>query len=113
MEFKEAMRIWKRICNPQDDCGHCPLGGRGCPCEMTPSCIDMAKFEAILAKWAAEHPEKTIADDFFEKFPKAPRDDTNNPYICAKDCGYSKPPYCERIPFKCAKCWCRPLEEVE
>ena len=110
MEFKEAMRIWKRICNPQDDCEHCPLG-RGCPCEMTPICIDMAKFEAILAKWAAEHPEKTIADDFFEKFPKAPRDDTNNPYPCAKDCGYSKPPYCERVPFNCDNCWRRPLEE--
>ena len=110
MEFKEAMRIWKRICNPQDDCEHCPLG-RGCPCEMTPICIDMAKFEAILAKWAAEHLEKTIADDFFEKFPNAPRDDANNPYPCAKDCGYSKPPYCERVPVNCDKCWRRPLEE--
>ena len=112
MEFKEAMRIWKRICNPQDDCEHCPLG-RGCPCEMTPICIDMAKFEAILAKWAEDHPEKTIADDFFEKFPKAPRDDKNTPYTCAKDCGYSKPPYCERVPFNCDNCWRRPLEEVE
>ena len=112
MEFKEAMRIWKRICNPQDDCEHCPLG-RGCPCEMTPICIDMAKFEAILAKWEDEHPEKTIADDFFEKHPNAPRDDANNPYPCAKDCGYSKPPYCERVPFNCDNCWRRPLEEVE
>ena len=112
MEFKEAMRIWKRICNPQDDCEHCPLG-RGCPCEMTPICIDMAKFEAILAKWEDEHPEKTIADDFFEKHPNAPRDDKNTPYTCAKDCGYSKPPYCERVPFNCDNCWRRPLEEVE
>ena len=45
--------------------------------------------------------------------PNAPRDDANNPYPCAKDCGYSKPPYCERTPIKCDNCWRRPLEEVE
>ena len=99
MEFKQAMRIWKRMCKMQNICQE----GAGEHAE---------EIEAILAKWAEEHPEKTIADDFFEKFPNAPRDDANNPYPCAKDCGYSKPPYCEHIP-NCVECWRRPLEEAE
>ena len=112
MEFKEAMRIWKRMCKCQGGCD-------GCPAETVNVCetpegyeeSQIERFSVNLAKWAAEHPEKTIADDFFEKFPNAPRDDANNPYPCAKDCGYSKPPYCERTPIKCDNCWRRPLEE--
>ena len=113
MEFMEAMRIWKRMCESNGQCEHCPI-----PAYDATLCRAWVMMHAdhandILAKWAEEHPEKTIADDFFEKFPKAPRDDTNNPYPCAKDCGYSKPPYCERVPFNCDNCWRRPLEEVE
>ena len=114
MEFEEAMRIWKRMCTGFTTCEKCPLylfdKDVHCKCTM---CYCPDEAEAILAKWAEEHPEKTIADDFFEKFPKAPRDDKNTPYTCAKDCGYSKPPYCERVPFNCDNCWRRPLEEVE
>lgn len=112
MEFKQAMQVIKRICAARDGCEKCELE-LNCPFATVPSDHDYDKAEAVLAKWAEEHPEKTIADDFFEKFPKAPRDDKNTPYTCAKDCGYSKPPYCERVPFNCDKCWRRPLEEVE
>lgn len=112
MEFKEAMRIWKRMCEVIKECDDCPMSVKGA-CLSSADMQDGSIMEAILAKWAEENPEKTIADDFFEKFPKAPRDDTNNPYPCAKDCGYSKPPYCERVPFSCDNCWRRPLEEVE
>lgn len=109
MEFKEAMRVLHHICGAHDECQRCPI--HIVCCEGISERPEEA--EAILAKWAEEHPEKTIADDFFEKFPKAPRDDTNNPYPCAKDCGYSKPPYCKRVPVNCDSCWRRPLEEVE
>ena len=109
MEFKEAMRIFSRICNEREMCDGCVLENK---CIVLTEC-DYAEAEVILAKWAEEHPEKTIADDFYEKFPNAPRADTNNPYPCAKDCGYSKPPYCERTPFSCSECWRRLLEVVE
>lgn len=114
MEFKQAMRIWKRMCTGFTTCEKCPLYlfDKDVHCKWT-MCYCPDEAEAILAKWAEEHPEKTIADDFFEKHPNAPRDDANDPYPCAKDCGYSKPPYCERIPFRCNNCWRRPLEEVE
>ena len=109
MEFKQAMRIFNRICKEREMCEGCVLENK---CIVLKDC-DYAEAEAILAKWAAEHPERTIADDFFQKHPKAPRDDTNVPYPCAKDCGYSKPPYCENTPIGCDECWRRPLEEVE
>ena len=109
MEFKEAARIWNRMCNKAYSCNNCLLRYQ---CIMNKD-FDPDHAEAILAKWAEGHPEKTIADDFFEKHPKAPRNDKNTPYLCAKDCGYSKPPYCEHIPFNCSNCWRRPLEEVE
>ena len=109
MEFKQAMRIFSRICKEREMCDGCVLENR---CIVLKEC-DYSTAEAILTKWAEEHPERTIADDFFEKHPNAPRDGANDPYPCAKDCGYSKPPYCERIPFRCNNCWRRPLEEVE
>jgi hypothetical protein len=115
MEFKEAMRIWKRMCESIED-GSCS----GCPLKEVSDGIcriwaggHPAPAEAILAKWAEEHPEKTIADDFFERCPNATKDDMKIPYVCAKHVGYSAPTYCERIPQRCAECWRRPLEEVE
>jgi hypothetical protein len=110
MEFKEAMRTLKRICVARDDCEKCELESN-CPFDTVPSDLDFDKAEAILAKWAAEHPERTIADDFFEKFPNAPRNRMDFPYPCAKDCGFPKPPYCDNKAGICYECWRRPLEE--
>lgn len=109
MEFKQAMRVIKRICTARDDCEKCELK-LNCPFVTAPSDHDYDKAEAILAKWAAEHPEKTIADDFFEKHPKAKRGDNGEPKACAESCGYVK---CEPGAMPCAECWRRPLEEVE
>ena len=108
MEFKEAMRILKRMC-AEVECISCPLR-RLCSSNIKEH---PEEAEAILAKWAEEHPEKTIMDDFFEKHPKAMRDGNGIPHACAKHCGYHAPTYCERIPQRCAECWRRPLEEVE
>ena len=112
MEFKQAMRVIKRICSLQDGCEKCELN-LNCPFITIPSELDYDKAEVVLAKWAAEHPEKTIADDFFERCPNAMKDDMKIPHACAKHCGYPAPAYCERVPQRCAECWRRPLSEVE
>ena len=109
MEFKQAMRIINRICKEREMCDGCVLENK---C-IAPEECDYSTVEAILAKWAEEHPEKTIADDFFERCPNAMRDDMKIPRACAKHCGYHAPTYCERIPQRCTECWRRPLEEVE
>lgn len=115
MEFKEAMRIWKRMCGANSECnGHCVLydccPGGGMPLEYI-ECSSVNKIEAILAKWAEKHPEKTRLDDFFEKHPKAKRSDDGTPTPCAEDCGYVDK--CNPGEMSCADCWRRPLEEVE
>ena len=110
MEFKEAMRIWKKMCKKHDRCSGCPMWGKveECPDMLWDTETDV---EAILAKWEDEHPEKTIADDFFEKHPKAKKSDDGTPAPCAKDCGYIDK--CSLGEMSCADCWRRPLEEVE
>ena len=106
MEFKQAMRIFNRICKEREMCEGCVLENK---CIVLKEC-DCSAAESILAKWAAEHPEKTIADDFYEKHPRAPRDDNGNPKPCAEEVGYIK-----ECPdgVSCHDCWRRPLEEVE
>ena len=110
MEFKQAMRVIKRICTARDGCEKCELE-LNCPFVTVPSAHDYDKAEAILAKWAEEHSERTIADDFFEKHPKAKKSDDGTPAPCAKDCGYIDK--CSPGETSCADCWRRPLEEVE
>ena len=112
MEFKQAMRILKRMCSERScekcECKEC------CPYRIHPTDFDAALVEPILDKWAAEHPEKTLMDDFFEKYPKATRDKDGGPLVCAKDIGYlSKCPSAPDNLVTCAECWRRPLEEVE
>ncbi len=109
MEFKEAMRIWKRMCKAHDDCVNCPMDTKGA-CKGLIVNYDEHRVESILAKWAAEHPERTIADDFFEKFPNAKKTEADIPMVCAAHCGYIEVCYSA---VECKKCWRRPLEEVE
>ena len=109
MEFKQAMRIFNRICKEREMCDGCVLENR---CIVQKEC-DYSTAEAILAIWAEEHPEKTIADDFYEKHPKATRAEDGLPPICARDIGYLSrcPSGLSRV--TCSECWRRPLEEVE
>lgn len=109
MEFKEAMRIWKRMCEVIKECDDCPMSVKGA-CLSSADMQDGSIMEAILAKWSAEHPEKTIADDFFEKHPKAKRGDDGTPAPCAENCGYIDK--CSPGEMSCADCWRRPLEEA-
>ena len=58
----------------------------------------------IVEKWSAEHPQKTILQDFLEKYPNATlcRDVPN---YCPMHLGYLKK--CEE---NCIECWNSPLE---
>ena len=67
-------------------------------------------------QWSKSHPQKTMIQDFFEKFPNAPRTKDGTPRnICPCDCGYTNEPesyiVCEHFTDDCLKCWSRPLEE--
>lgn len=56
-------------------------------CSLTHSKIcakDAKKAIEILQKWSNEHPKKTYAQDFFEKFPKAQGNSDGTPFVCRK-----------------------------
>lgn len=66
-----------------------------------------------LQKWSDEHPKKTYAQDFFEKFPKAQSYSDGSPVICRKIIyGEIRPPF-ENCYYTgaCYRCWNEPMEE--
>ena len=115
MEFKEAIHTMKRMCEAQNECETCPCN-ENCMLNLGLDDVGVSELEKTLEKWAAEHPAKTIADDFFDKHPRAPRKN-GHPLACALHCGYRSACADGVSPAEtmaeCAACWRRPLEEVE
>ena len=105
----------KRLCSLRRTCGaiahdeQCPLHGF---CEITYSKIyaeDAIKAVENLQKWSDEHPKKTYVQDFFEKFPDAPKD---------KSAKSEYPDACRNMIYgggcpniECDECWNEPMEE--
>lgn len=68
----------------------------------------------FVQNWAEEHPVKTMLQDFFEKFPNAPKEELGDPKLCPSACGYTAKDLCDGSEFhKCFVCWNRPLEVEE
>ena len=65
---------------------------------------------AIVEKWSQEHPQKTMLQDFLEKYPKANLNNDGTPKgVCPYSLGYEEEQdWCDG---RCMKCWNRPLEE--
>lgn len=65
-----------------------------------------AKVEA----WekAKEKPQKTMMQDFLEKYPKAYINPLGAPPICPHNLGYKK----QNCVGDCLECWSRPLEQI-
>lgn len=108
MEFIEAMKIRVRMCTerPSDyfSCSGCPLSSNDNGFDM--NCAELLiyhpeKAEEILTKWAEEHPQKTILQDFLEKYPNVKLNEDGFPkYIAPYALGYA---------FDTS--WNRPLED--
>lgn len=116
----------KRMCDYYSDnnFGSCY---EDCPfypsfCLTTPSMKPEHAKEAInrVQKWSDEHPApktKTYADDFFEKFPKAPKEDGGIPMFCRASV-YGDGSCDERYTGlgyenECIPCWNELYEESE
>lgn len=88
-------------------------------CDLHDPELDIEKAVEAAEKWGEEHPEKTMAQDFFEKHPNAPTYIAGIPHICPYYCGYVKNKECPEYEdiessegSRCIKCWSRPLEDV-
>lgn len=65
----------------------------------------------IVKKWSVEHSQKTIKDDFFDKFPNANKLYDGIPDTCAAKLGYlPKCPHPNAEDY-CNECWNTVLKE--
>ena len=118
--FKEKKRMLNLLGRTKEGCygvvcSNCPLYFNNSGIEVNCGELEMSYPEqavAIVEKWSQEHPQKTMLQDFLEKYPKAKLNDGGTPKgICPKDLGYCEEIYCEINKLGCVSCWNRPLEE--
>ena len=102
-----------RSCKMYPDCARCPFEDTKIGCVLAKNIIkgDIEKLVAIVEQWSAEHPQKTMLQDFLEKFPNATLHDNGTPYCCPHDLGYKKRDKCSLD--DCVYCWNRPVEEED
>lgn len=113
----------KRLCDSRDGCvadaankERCPMFGH---CEDAPTKIDIedtTRVIEIMQKWSDEHPKKTYAQDFFEKFPKAQSDSDGTPlFVCRKRIYGGLQPKSEECDYTgaCYRCWNKPMNDEE
>lgn len=99
-----SIKDLKRMCKEHHHCMGCPIFYlEGCMLYRLPINID-----EIVNKWVAEHPTKTYAMDFFEKFPNAPRSRDGMPQTCWGHV-YGDGKYYSSN--DCTECWNREMKE--
>lgn len=99
----------KRMCKKEKCFAGCPLcrGNISCLPDSLPDNAD-----EIVDKWVSEHPTKTYAMDFFEKFPDAPRTTKGNPTPCIGAI-YSEFHDKNCLLGGCSECWNQEMKEDE
>lgn len=95
-----------RMCAFYEDCTECKCRyneyGR---CKV---CFLPDNLDEIVDEWVKEHPAKTYAMDFFEKFPNARKNDSGIPNICVKHLYGNLYMKCCN---SCGDCWNQEMEE--
>ena len=87
-----------RMCESYKTCDDCPLLRNNCFVIKT-----IGKIDEIVDKWVKEHPAKTYMQDFFEKFPNAPKDDIGLPKPCVTNIYEDLEMKCDIC--SCSDCW--------
>ena len=115
MDIVKFFKNRKRMCDKfVDRCEACPLFQY--ECNMNDPQSDIEDVIKIVEQWTKNNPERTMIQDFFEKFPNAPKEEDGTPLdICPSYCGYTDElnslSVCENFNQNCLKCWSRPLEQ--
>lgn len=102
-----SIKDLKRMCKTHE-CytTECPLYrvDKSCLPESLPDNAD-----EIVDKWVQEHPVKTYAMDFFEKFPNASRNGNGVPKVCLNHV-YGDGTHCSFF-NSCTECWNKEMKE--
>lgn len=88
----------KRMCGFYEDCTECGVYKAFETCGV---CFLPDSLDEIVDKWVKEHPAKTYAMDFFEKFPNALKYNNRPAYCRASIYGDEL----ECIEGGCDECW--------
>ena len=115
MDAVKYLKEKQRMCEKYIDCLDCPLdevkSKHHITCVMTEKTHSEEAVE-IVEKWSAENPEKTILQDFLEKYPNA-KSGVIIRNTCPDDLGYEEEGNkcsTRRYKTECEECWNRPLE---
>lgn len=106
-----SIKDLKRMCKKEKCFAGCPLcrGNISCLPDSLPDNAD-----EIVDKWVQEHPVKTYAMDFFEKFPNAQRKtDERTPMACVEEVYDVANVNCldGELCETCWNCWNREMKE--
>lgn len=116
--FSEA----KRLCDSRTGCTADVANKEQCPlfafCKhpsITRGAEYAKKLIENLQKWSNEHPKKTYAQDFFEKFPDAQSGSDGTPFVCRKRVYGGTHPKFENCNYTgaCYRCWNEPMNDEE
>lgn len=108
--LSDAQRMCKAV-----SCVDCKCSSF-CYIEYGISKEELHRFVKEVSKWAAEHPLKTYAQDFFEKFPEAKPDKEGVPRMCRANCYGGS---CQHSPVSevgrapCKACWNEEMEAAD
>ena len=107
-----------RMCNYYEHCEGCPFDNNECDCDkyLVQSPDNSTK---IIDKWITDHPIKTYASNFYDKFPNAKKDKNNCPEMCLVCVYGGECPYDNRFVSGescgenyCKECWNRELPQT-
>lgn len=111
---EEAIKWYFKMCDKE----HCENGCEIGKTKPNGSCTTFCKNnpeEAVKAieRYKEKH-SKTLAQDFFEKFPNAPTTDIGWPTVCPYQVGYEngKDALCRKSYCKRESCWGRLIDEI-
>jgi hypothetical protein len=97
-----SIKDLKRMCNTIE-CFKCDLLEW---CEEDGRISELPdNVDSIVYRWVKTHPLKTYKDDFFEKFPDAPKTENGIPQVCPANV-YPNIDFDEfHLNGDCIKCW--------
>ena len=72
--------------------------------------LNPKKAVEIVENWSVENPQKTMLQDFLEKYPNVQLNNYGCPSFCPSLLGYDRNKSCLVDEMNCKDCWNRPLE---
>lgn len=115
---KDVYLFWRTLAQMCKDlggisCSECPASRICCNLSSCETEEDVKDLIDVVQKFHDDHPPRTYAEDYFEKFPNADRfyktDGVAVPAMCIKYAYGSNASKCRGI--SCTDCWNRVMEE--